>query len=110
MALYMFRGSYTAEGLGGLLKEGGTGRRAAAEKLAEGFGGTLKALYYAFGEDDFHTIMELPGNVNAAAVSLAANVAGAINTTCTVLMTPEELDEAAALAREKDAAYRPPGK
>jgi uncharacterized protein with GYD domain len=106
----MFRGSYTAKGLAGLLKEGGTGRKAAAEKHVEGLGGRLEALYYAFGKDDFYMIVELPGNVNAAGVSLTGNLPGAIEITCTVLMTPEEVDQAAALARENSAAYRPPGK
>ena len=41
-------------------------------------------------------------------VSLATNAAGSVKATCTVLMTPEEVDQAVALAAEKGAAYRPP--
>ena len=109
MARYLIHGSYTGEGLRGLLKEGGSGRREAVVRVAEAFGGRLEALYYAFGDDDFFVVLELPDNVSATAVSLATNAAGSVRATCTVLMTPEEVDEAAALAAEKGAAYRPPG-
>ena len=53
MAKYLFHGSYTVEGLKGLLKEGGTGRREATEQLAKSLGGTLEAYYFAFGDNDF---------------------------------------------------------
>jgi hypothetical protein len=49
MPKYLFTGSYTAEGARGLLKEGGSGRRAATEKMLKSLGGTLEAYYFAFG-------------------------------------------------------------
>ena len=54
-------------------------------------------------------IMDLPDNVRATAVSLIGNAAGAIKARVTVLITPEEVDQATDLAKEKMAAYRPPG-
>ena len=50
-------------------------------------------------------------HVSAAAASLGGNAAGTHKTTFTVLITPEELDQASELANEKmtTAAYRPPG-
>ena len=70
----LFTGSYTAEGAKGVLKEGGTGRRAATEKLIASLGGTLEAYYFAFGSDDFYLIADLPGN--AAAASLRGALRG----------------------------------
>jgi len=43
MPKFMVRASYTAEGAQGLLKEGGTGRRAAVQKVVEGLGGKVEA-------------------------------------------------------------------
>ena len=105
MARYLIRASYTAEGVKGLLKEGGTGRRAAVEKLVGGLGGKLEAFYYALGEDDAYVIAELPGNVDAAAISLTVAASGAVTLGTVVLLTPEEIDEAA----KKSVGYRPPG-
>ena len=91
MPKYLFRGSYSQQGLQGLLKEGGSKRSEAAEQLIKGMGGRLEAYYYAFGSDDFVIIADLPSNVDAAALSLAVNASGAVESRITVLITPEEL-------------------
>src|SRR5688500_6728765 len=52
MAKYLIAASYTAEGAKGLLKEGGTKRRQAAEQAIKSAGGTLEAFYFAFGDTD----------------------------------------------------------
>ena len=44
------------------------------------------------------------------AASLIGNVAGTHKSTLTVLITPEEVDQATGVAKEKMAAYRPPGR
>jgi uncharacterized protein with GYD domain len=105
MAKYLFQGNYVGEGVKGLLKEGGSSRRAAIEKAAKSMGGTVEAFYYAFGDSDVYVIFDLPDNASAAALSLVANASGTVVTKTTVLMTPEELDDAA----KKTPAYRPPG-
>lgn len=105
MGKYLFRGSYTSEGTKALLKEGGTARRAAVEKLAESVGGKLEAMYFAFGESDAYVIADLPDSAAAAAFSLVALASGALSVKTTVLLTPEEMDAAA----RKKAHYRPPG-
>ena len=46
MPKYMFSGSYTTEGVAGLLKEGGTARRDEAVRIAELLGGSLEAYYW----------------------------------------------------------------
>lgn len=106
MPKYLVTGSYTAEGARGVLAEGGTGRRAATEKLVASLGGKVEAYYFAFGGDDFYLIADLPGHAAAAAGALTAAASGAINTRTVVLLTPEELDAATKLS----PSYRPPGR
>ena len=48
MGMYLFRGTYTASGAGGLLEIGGTPRRASVEKLARSLGGKVDAMHFAF--------------------------------------------------------------
>ena len=109
MAKYLIQASLTVEGLKGLIKEGGTKRREAVEAAVMGLGGTMEAFYYAFGDDDVFVIVDYPDNVTATAASLVGNAAGTSTVTVTVLLTPEEVDQATDLAKEKLAAYRPPG-
>jgi len=105
VAKYLFQGSYTEEGLRGLLKEGGSKRREAAEQVIKSVGGTLEAYYFAFGDNDFYVIVDMPDNVSTTAVSLVVNVSGAVNVKTVVLLTPEEVDQAV----KKTVDYRPPG-
>src|SRR6186997_2939856 len=107
MPKYLFQGSYSEQGLKGLLQEGGSKRREAAEQLIKGVGGRLEAYYYAFGSNDFVIIADLPSNVDAAALSLAVNASGAVQSRITVLITPEEADQAT--KKVKTVKYRPPG-
>jgi uncharacterized protein with GYD domain len=109
MPKYMIQANYTEEGLKGLLKEGGSSRRKAVEQTARSLGGTVEAFYYAFGETDVYVIVDYPDNVTTTAGALMVNVAGTSKVTTTVLITPEEVDQATNLAKEKMAAYRPPG-
>ena len=43
MAKYLLHASYTEEGLKGLLKDGGSKRRAAAEEAVKSVGGRMEA-------------------------------------------------------------------
>ena len=106
MPKYLWEASYTAEGSKGLLKEGGTRRRAAADKALKAVGGKLEVFYYAFGEYDVYLIADIPDHISVAAASMAINASGAVRLKTTVLLTPEEIDAAA----KKSVAYRPPGK
>ncbi|MCY4439578.1 MAG: GYD domain-containing protein [Deltaproteobacteria bacterium] len=105
MAKYMFQSKYTAKGLVGLLKEGGSRRRAALTQTIEGMGGTVEGFYYGFGDTDLYLIADLPDDATATAVSLNIANAGALDIKATVLITPETVDEAV----KKKVAYRPPG-
>lgn len=105
MAKYLFQGSYTEEGLKGLLEEGGSKRREAAENVIKSVGGTLESYYFAFGDNDFYVIVDMPDNVSTAALALAVNGSGSVNVKTVVLLTPEEVDKAV----KKAVDYRPPG-
>ncbi len=105
MPKFLFQGSYTEEGLRGLLEEGGSKRREAAEQVVKSVGGTLEAFYFAFGDNDFYVIVDAPDNVSITAASLVVNVSGAVKIKTTVLLTPEEVDQAV----KKTVDYRPPG-
>jgi len=105
MARYLVQGTYTAEGARGLLAKGGTARRTAIEEMVKGLGGSVEAYYWAFGDSDFFCIADLPDAVSAAAIGLTVSGSGAVRTQTTVLLTAEEIDQAAA----KTVGYRPPG-
>ena len=106
MPRYLFQASYTAEGAKGLLKEGGTKRRAAVEQLIKSVGGKLEAFYFALGETDVFLLVDAPDDASVVAVSLTTAAAGVVtNLRTTVLLTPEEMDQ----ATKKSVSYRPPG-
>ena len=107
MPKYLLAATLTQSGVQGVLKEGGTSRREAVRKTAESVGGTLEAFYFAFGTNDVYLIFDVPDAAAAAATSMATTSTGAVRGHTTVLITPEEMDEAA--SRAKSVEYRPPG-
>ena len=60
MPRYLVAANYTAEGDQGLLKVGGSARRASVTAMIEGLGGRVETFDYAFGADDVYVITELP--------------------------------------------------
>ena len=106
MAKFLVTGSYTAEGLQGLLKEGGTGRRNAVEAAVKAMGGRLEAFYYAFGDSDVVSIVEVPDNIAAATLAIGISSTGTVGTKTTVLLTPDEVDQ----ATKKTLAFRAAGR
>ena len=105
MAKYLIQASYTAEGAKGLLKEGGTKRRATVEAMARAVGGRLEAFYFAFGETDAFVVIDGVDAASAAAVALTVAASGAVRSRTTVLLTPEDVDEAC----RKSVSWRAPG-
>ena len=106
MAKFLFKGTYTSAGAGGLLEHGGAARRNSVKKLAESLGGSLESMYFSFGDKDAYVIADLPDNSAAAAFSLAAGASGGANVETVVLLTPEDIDAAS----KKSADYHPPRK
>jgi uncharacterized protein with GYD domain len=105
MPKFLITGSYTAEGTRGLMKEGGSSRRAAVQKALDGVGGKLEAFYFAFGRDDAYVIVDVPDNASVIAVSLAVNASGVVRVNTTPLISPDDLDAAS----KKSVGYRAPG-
>jgi uncharacterized protein with GYD domain len=105
MPKYLFQGSYTLEGVRGVLKDGGSKRRAAAQQALESVGGKVEAFYFTLGSNDVVALVDVPDNVSVAAVSMAIAAGGGFRGQTTVLLTPEEMDAAA----KKAVAYRAPG-
>ena len=105
MPKYLIEASYTADGAKGLLKDGGSKRRQAAEQAIASAGGTLEAFYFAFGERDAFIVVDAPDHATVAAASIAVNAAGGVHAKTVVLLTPEEMDAAS----KKGVKYSPPG-
>src|SRR5262245_57972391 len=105
MPKYLIEASYTSEGAKGLLKDGGSKRRQAADQAVKSAGGKLEAFYFAFGDSDAFLIVDAPDHATIAAVSIAVNATGAGHSKTVVQMTPEEMDAAS----KKGVKYSPPG-
>ena len=105
MPKFLLKATYTSDGAKGLLKEGGTKRRAAVQKIIEAAGGKLETFYYAYGDDDAFIIADLPDVMAGLAISLTVNASGAVRLSSLPLITPEEVDAAS----KKSIEYRAPG-
>ena len=106
-AEYLFLGSYTVEGVKGLLKEGGSSRRSHFRKIVGHVGGNVEAFHFAFGGDDVYSIVDLRDNVSTVALSMALAAGGGFRPSTIGLLTPEEVDQATRKAAS--VGYRPPG-
>ena len=105
MAKYLIQANYVGEGAKGLLKEGGSSRRAVVEKLIASQGGSIESFYYAFGETDLYIIADVPDHATVAAITLLVNSMGTVTAKTTALLTAEEIDAAS----KKTPVYRAPG-
>lgn len=105
MAKYLVTADYKSNGTAGVLKEGGTGRRAAVKHAIEALGGKMEAFYFAYGHVDAYVICDMPDPINGIALSLAVNASGAVVVNTTPLISPEDVDAAA----KKAVSYRAPG-
>lgn len=105
MAKYLGKANYNADGVRGVMKDGGSGRVAAVTKLVKSVGGKVEAFYFAYGEHDAYVIVDVPDEAAALSLSLAVNASGAVTINMMPLITPKQMDE----ATTKTAKYRAPG-
>ena len=105
MPKYMIHASYTAEGAKGLQKEGAAKRRSQVQSSLKSAGGKLEAFYFAVGEADVVSIVDVPDLEAAVALSIAINASGAVRLRTIPLLTVEEMDGAI----KKTISYRAPG-
>lgn len=105
MPKYLLQVNYTLDGVKGVLAKGGSARKAAAQAAAKSVGGKVESFYFAFGSTDVYVIADLPDHAAAAALALTVSAAGGATVSTTVLLTPDEVDQATS-AKVK---YQPPG-
>ncbi len=103
MAKYLAIVTYTAEGLKGLMAKGAAARVEASGKLLGSAGGSLESFYFALGADDAYIICDLPDNAAAAATAMSAAATGMVVNRMVPLLTPDEVDRAAAAGLAYDA-------
>lgn len=105
MSKYLIQAAYTIDGAKGVMKEGGSARRAQLGQILERVGGKLEMFYYAFGEWDVVAVVDAPDIATVTALSMAVNASGGVKLRTTPLITPEEIDQ----ATKKSISYRAPG-
>lgn len=108
MATYLVQGSYTPEAWANLIANPHD-RAEAVRPVIEKLGGKILHAWFAFGDHDVIVIGELPGNVEAAALSLAAAASGAFRSmkTTPLLSTAEGIE---AMKKAAKSGYKAPGR
>ena len=105
MPKYLIQGSYTPEGLKGLVRDTASGRKAAVQTAMKSLKGKLESMHFALGSDDVVLIVDAPHNTAIAALSLSVGQTGLVRVRTTPLFTMEEADQALAMSTK----YRAPG-
>jgi uncharacterized protein with GYD domain len=105
MPTYLFKVSYSQEGIQGILKQGAANRAAQIGEITAANGGSVEGFYFAFGETDAYVTVDLPGDTTAAAIAMAVATSGAGSIETVKLLTPAEIDE----ARGIQTGYVAPG-
>jgi uncharacterized protein with GYD domain len=109
MPIYITQGRYTRDAIKGMTARP-EDRADAVSRLLAKAGGRLIGHYVTFGEYDFLTIAEAPGETQMAAALLAAAAAGGItDLRTTVALTSVEAKGAFAAASDLVSSVRTPG-
>ena len=109
MPIYITQGRYTREAIKGMLTKPEDRAEALSRHVARA-GGRVVSYYLTFGEYDFLTIVEAPGETQMAAILLSAAGSGGVSDLRTTLaMTSFEAKGAFAAASDLVPAYRAPG-
>lgn len=106
MPKYLLKVCYSGDGMAGVMKEGGSARKAVAEDLAKSLGGKLDSFYFAFGDVDAYCVADLPDNEAAAALAMTVSASGRVTITTVPLITVEEVDH---ISSGRRVDYHPPG-
>lgn len=105
MPKYMIQGSYSPEGLKGLIKDKASGRLEAVSKALASVGGKLESVYFSLGDYDVVVLADVPDTVAVVALSAAISATGLVRTKSTPLLSIDETDK----ALSKVIDYRKPG-
>ena len=103
---YLLQVGYTPEAWAHLIAHPHD-RIEAVRPVIEKLGGKILHGWYAFGDYDIVTVIEMPGNIEAAAFSLAASAGGAVRSikTTPLLSSAEGVE---AMKRASMTGYRSP--
>jgi len=108
MANYLLQVAYTPEAWAAMIAHPHD-RMEAVRPAIEKLGGKITQGWFAFGDYDLVAIVDMPGNVEAAAFSLAAAAGGACKSVKTTpLMTTAEGIEA--LKKAATSGYKAPAR
>jgi uncharacterized protein with GYD domain len=109
MPIYITQGRYTRDAIKGMIVRP-EDRADAVSRLVAKAGGRLIGYYLTFGEYDFLAIAEVPNDVQAAAVLLAAASGGGVSDLrTTVAMTAVEAKGAFAAAADLAPGFKSAG-
>jgi len=109
MPVYITQGRYTREAIKGMTLRP-EDRAEALSRLMSKAGGRLIGYYVTFGEYDFLSVVEAPGETQMAAALLAAAGGGGVaDLRTTLAMTSIEAKGAFAAAGDLTRAVKPPG-
>jgi uncharacterized protein with GYD domain len=107
MATFMVQASYTPEALNTLIAKP-QNRTVVIKKFVENLGGTLVGSWMSFGDYDVVLLVEMPNNVSAATLAIAAGGGGSLKSIKTTpLLTTEQA--LSALKKAGKAGYVPVG-
>ena len=106
MAHYLYQVSYNREAWATQLQNPQNVTERIQGPVAE-LGGNVVGAWYAFGEYDLIILLEMPDNVNMAALAIAFAAGGAVSTAKTTVLMPLE-DGMAAMSKAAASTYRPP--
>jgi uncharacterized protein with GYD domain len=106
MAKYLLKVRYSSDGIQGVMRDGGSTRRAAAQDIAKSVGGSVESFHFAFGDEDAYVICDLPDNKAAASLAMTVSASGRVAITTVPLLTVDEMDT---IAAGKSLSYTPPG-
>lgn len=105
MARYLYKVSYSADGMKGVMKEGAENRATFIAKMAADVGGSLESFDFAFGETDAYVVCDLADDETAAAIAMAVGASGTGSIQTVKLLSPAQIDK----ARGITTGYRAPG-
>jgi uncharacterized protein with GYD domain len=109
MPIYITQGRYTREAIKGMMVQP-EDRAEAVSRLLARAGGRLLGYYVTFGDYDFMTIAEIPSDLQAASVLLAAAGSGGVtDLRTTVAMTAVEARGAFAAASDLAPGFKSAG-
>ena len=109
MPIYITQGRYTRDAIKGMMVRSEDRAEAVSRLLAKA-GGRLLGYFLTFGEYDFMVISEVPNDVQAAAVLLAASSGGGVtDLRTTVAMSAVEAKGAFAAASDIAPGFKSAG-